>query len=179
MSVSLSAKWKLTGPRWGLAKAKWGDSRTTLLSMSRGGKCVMPDDCDQQMLLKVKDCHWVALRSHGGPRWQGALDARISRPFSLSKYRRVWWQSTGLTGESGDQFGAMNKSLNSSGKLRGHFIKGILFRKIRAENRNRFDFYGSRGLWKGEKSGSDFEMRIVTEEPIPTLEEKMCVFQTF
>lgn len=57
----------------------------------------------------------------------------------------------GLMGEGGAQFGVMNKSprirfLNYSRKLRGHFIKGRLFRKIRVENRNGFDFFGSRGV---------------------------------
>lgn len=154
-------------------KAKWRDSCKTLLSMPSGRKRAVLGDCDQQILLKVKDCHWVALRSYVGPRWQEVLKARVSRPFSLSKFWRVWWQGTGLMGASGDQSGAMNKSprirfLNDSRKLWEHFIKGELFRNIRVENRNGFDFYGSRGLWKEEKRGSDFEMRIVTVEPIPT-----------
>lgn len=50
------------------------------------------------------------------------------------------------------------------------FIKEVLFRKIRVENRNWFDFCGSS---ERKKKVSDFEIERVTEKPIPTLEEKM------
>lgn len=49
--------------------------------MSSGRKRAMPDACDQQMFLKVKDCHGVALRSQVGLRGQEVLNARIKQTF--------------------------------------------------------------------------------------------------
>lgn len=50
---------------------------------------------------------------------------------------------------------------------------------IALRSQNWFDFCDGRGIWKKKISQSDFKLVIVTEEPIPSLEEKRSSFYTF